>query len=232
MELRAFARTLGPSPLLVTPHPDDESYAFGGLLRALSGEGLRPRVACATARAGTSRHGELLGALKPLGLPAEALLCGGLPDGQLETCAALDPWLAALFKDLRPTALFTLGPDGVYGHRDHLALWRATLRARAALGDSPQPPRLFWPSFAHHPDLFAPLIAWLRRRQPGLLGPPEPTPPHRLLSLNLDAETQAAKRAAIAAHASQLPRGEVDLFLGQGVVQRLCLAEVFAEALP
>jgi len=177
------------------------------------------------------RHRELEHAMTALGLRPTSIICGGLPDGGLDRNDVQQRlrWLLATHADAA-TALCLLGPEGVYGHRDHTAVWRAVVGLCGA--DASTPRRLVWPVFPEGDRLFAPLRGYLSRVAPQLLDPATPTapPPHTVVSVPLPAHIQARKRAAIAAHKSQLPKGDLNLFLGRGVVDILSANETYAIA--
>ncbi len=142
------------------PHPDDESYAAGGLLAWCAAHGGEARLLCATrGEAGFDRHrrlapglelaavrsAELAAACAALGIGAP--LFADLPDGGLATVdrtAALDS-LAKQIEAFAPHVVVSLGRDGAYGHRDHLA-WTALVEAAVRAQD--RPPRLLHAAFA------------------------------------------------------------------------------------
>ena len=124
---------------LLIAHPDDESWAFAGLLQAASRLGWPLRILCLTSgEAGVDRRASAGGAssFERAALPhareqelRHALIAGGidadltfarLPDGALDAHAnkaqsVLDAWW-----DERTTVGATWGPAGGYGHRDHV----------------------------------------------------------------------------------------------------------------
>lgn len=200
----------------IFPHPDDESWAAGGLLARCAADGTEVTVATATrgeagprprgmsGPLGELRTGELTAACAALGVgPPPVFL--DLPDGgvaELEPARAVAPFVE-LVRRLAPQVVVTLGGDGGYGHRDHLAVTRLALRACADLEPLPRVLHCAFP-----PGLFAPVWRMLR---------PVVDPSVRLDDLG--AEWQDAplvvdvrpvrerKIAALAAHRSQLPPG-------------------------
>lgn len=142
------------------PHPDDETYAAGGLLAWCADHGIAVRLLCATrGEAGFDRHGrltpgpalaaarseELAAACAALGI--EAPRFADLPDGGLATVdrGAARAVLAAELAAFAPQVVVSLGRDGAYGHRDHLA-WTALVEA--AVRAEPRPLRLLHAAFA------------------------------------------------------------------------------------
>ena len=135
------------------PHPDDEIFA-AGLLAWCADAGADVHLLTATrGEAGVDRRGllpsgpelaawrsgELAGSCAALGIapPAFAELPdGGVGDADQAAAVAL---VAAHIARLRPALVVSLGPDGAYGHRDHLA-W--TTIVAAAVRATPDAPRL------------------------------------------------------------------------------------------
>ncbi len=194
------------------PHPDDESWAAGGLLALAADRGHDVRVLCATrGEAGGDpavRSAELAAACAVLGCAPPRFL--ELPDGGMAT-AAPDAFRAALDR-LAPDVVVSFGEDGAYGHHDHVACarWAAT-----HAGD-----RLLRCAFP--PGLFDPVRRALRRT--GLVDRTVPlgvAAPDHVVDL---ATVRERKRAAIAAHRSQ-HRGGV--FLRPGLVEALLDREAY-----
>lgn len=129
--------------LALLAHPDDESLGVGGILAAYSAEGIETHVLTATrGQAGRFRglkEGEgpehpgraALAAIRERELRAAAAVLGvrGLTlldyeDGRLDE---VDPTeairlVAAEIRRVRPHVAVTFGPDGGYGHADHIAI--------------------------------------------------------------------------------------------------------------
>lgn len=222
----------------VFAHPDDEALFAGGLLAAAARSGARVRLLCLTrGEGGWSRFGErgqalaarrgmeLRGACAALGIEPPDLLA--LPDGGLaridadEATARIAAWLAAS----APQVVVSFAQDGAYGHADHVACSRWVQSAVAAHGPDV---RLLAARFA--PDTFAAARRALARFvdattlpvDAAQLGSPRATGD---LRLPLDAELVERKRAAVAAHASQLPGGDPDRLLARGLLTSLCREE-------
>lgn len=133
-----------PEPLrlmAVFAHPDDESLGLGGTLARYAAEGVETYLVTATRgeggrfqghkdperhpgpeRLAVIREAELRAAAQVLGLRDVALL--GYPDGKLDQA---DPdeilgKIAAEMRRVRPQVVVTFGPDGAYGHPDHVAI--------------------------------------------------------------------------------------------------------------
>ncbi|MBN1220364.1 MAG: PIG-L family deacetylase [Anaerolineae bacterium] len=119
-------------------HPDDEAFGAGGTLAKYAGEGVDVHLITATlGEAGqvaspeitltqpisALREHELRCACQHYGIELHLL---GYVDGQ----TTIVPQDAAVYKivrllrELKPQVVITFGPDGVYGHYDHLAVHR------------------------------------------------------------------------------------------------------------
>lgn len=140
------------SLLCVAAHPDDEG-GCGGCLAKYAAEGARAYVVCATRGDGVDakikdpavatretlgqvRIEELRCACATLGINPPIIL--GYQDGEVEkvegeTAARA---VARIIRDVRPAVVMTHGPEGGYGHPDHIAVCRFTTRAVALAGDA------------------------------------------------------------------------------------------------
>ena len=124
--------------MCVLAHPDDESLGTGGTLAKYAGEGVETYVLTATRGergrflegierpapevVGATREAELHAAARELGVRETTLL--EFPDGGLD---AVDPArvqrvIVDHLHRIRPQVVVTFGPDGAYGHPDHVAI--------------------------------------------------------------------------------------------------------------
>ncbi len=140
-----------PRILGVFAHPDDESFCAGGTLAKYAEAGAEIMVVSATrgdagqirdARVATRRT---LGLVREreLGLACERLgiqhaVCLDYGDGTLKDVEpqALTRDVARIVREFKPDAVITFGPDGGYGHPDHIAIGTATTAACALAGDT------------------------------------------------------------------------------------------------
>lgn len=214
----------GERMLVVVAHPDDETFGCGSLIALAAAAGATVTVACATlGEAGSLapgcesagrtvaeiREAEMRAAAAMLGA-AEVRLLGwrdsgmdGEPgDGTL--CAApLDQVTASVraqIEEVRPTIVVTL--DASDGHRDHVHVRDATLRAvdaatwhvaRVYLHCLPQELMRSWADELRRSDPDAPYLAL------GELG----TPPDLITTVVDSAGLLDLRERAIRAHASQ-----------------------------
>ena len=232
--------------LAVIPHPDDESYTFAGLLALAADAGVAVDLLCATRGERGDNH--IAGSAEPLAVPLRTLrtlelyascaMLGArlptfldLPDGALDTIepAHLHDLLAPHIRDIRPHIVLSLGPDGAYGHTDHLALTAALTTAVGAIADPPRllhtlfPPDLFlpqWQRMTHGPNARA-----VDAAAPALGAAPESA------DLTIDVRpVRQRKLDAIAAHRSQLPDRTPHSLFPPGLVDALLDVERFVLA--
>ena len=121
------------SVVAVVPHPDDESYSAAGSLAAAADSGVRVCLVCATrgergnvdadrsSELARARTAELAKSCQTIGLGTPLWL--DLPDGAVDEHVADGiSRLVPLLASLAPGVIVTLGEDGAYGHRDHIAV--------------------------------------------------------------------------------------------------------------
>lgn len=199
-----------PSQTLVSvwAHPDDEAFGPAGLLAMMHDQGVRTVVVTAThgekgsvgspplathATLADVREQELKNACKIMGVARLELW--DYADGKLADAdvAEVRDRIVAILNEEKPDIVLTFGPDGIYGHPDHIAIHVATTQAFAqyiALTSDREPPRLYYVTLpegytvendagAEHPD---------------------PLPPTTVLDVSAYAQT---KREALHAHATQ-----------------------------
>jgi LmbE family N-acetylglucosaminyl deacetylase len=139
---------LGNRILVVTAHPDDESYmAAGSLLKNHQAGGSNYLICATLGERGSShlkksvseemlkqiRHKELIRVCKFLKI--DNLLTLGLPDGKLKNYnSLLVKQIVQKAKLLKPDVVISYGPDGISGHLDHIAAGRAAKAAARTLG--------------------------------------------------------------------------------------------------
>lgn len=141
--------------LAVLAHPDDESLGLGGSLARYAREGIGTYVLTATRGergrygdaaapppmdvVGRTREEELRSAARVLGVREVRLL--DYVDGDLDRAdpAEATARIAEHVRRIRPQVVVTFGPDGGYGHPDHIAISQFTTSAllRAADGADP-----------------------------------------------------------------------------------------------
>jgi LmbE family N-acetylglucosaminyl deacetylase len=131
--------------MCVLAHPDDESLGTGGTLAKYAAEGVQTYLVTATRGergrfgsggerpgndvVGQTREAELHAAAKELGVREVTIL--GYPDGGLDCVdsAIAQDAIASHLQRVRPHVVITFGPDGAYGHPDHIAICQLTTAA-------------------------------------------------------------------------------------------------------
>lgn len=144
-----------PRLMAVLAHPDDESLGVGGTLAKYASEGVEVSLVTATRGDGGRYRGfrpddprhpgqlalaniretELRAAASALGVREVSLL--GYRDQHLDSANAREA-IAAIVQHIRrvqPQVVVTFGPDGAYGHPDHVAISQFTTAAVVAAAD-------------------------------------------------------------------------------------------------
>ena len=140
--------------MAVLAHPDDESLGMGGTLAKYASEGVETFLLTATrgqsgryrghrddgqhpgpTALGQIREGELRAAASALGVREVSLL--DYRDQELDRA---DPHevvarIVSHVRRIRPDVVATFGPDGAYGHPDHIAISQFTTAALVAAAD-------------------------------------------------------------------------------------------------
>lgn len=137
--------------LAVLPHPDDETLGIGSTLARYSAEGVETYLVCATRGergwfgsegpnpglegVARIREAELRCAAENLGLHEVSFL--DYIDGDVDQA---DPQeiiarIVSHIRRIQPHVVVTFGPDGAYGHPDHIALSQFTNAAIVCAAD-------------------------------------------------------------------------------------------------
>jgi LmbE family N-acetylglucosaminyl deacetylase len=135
----------------VLAHPDDESLGTGGTLAKYAAQGVETYLVTATRGergrfgddgerpgpevVGATREAELRAAARELGVREVTVL--GYPDGALDAVdpAAAQAAIADHLRRVRPHVVITFGPEGAYGHPDHVAISQLTTAAVVRAAD-------------------------------------------------------------------------------------------------
>src|SRR5258708_4631497 len=149
--------------MCVMAHPDDESNGTGGTLARYGAEGIETYVITATRgergwfgaeennpgleALGNIREAELGKAIKVLGVREHHFL--DYIDGDLDQANALEAAkkIAGHLRRIKPHVVVTFGPDGAYGHPDHIAICQFTT---AALVEAASASSLYYHDLAPH----------------------------------------------------------------------------------
>jgi len=137
--------------MCVLAHPDDESLGTGGTLAKYAAEGAETYLVTATRGergrfggngerpgdvvVGETRETELRAAARELGVREVIVL--GFPDGGLDAVppAIAQEAIAEQLRRIKPQVVVTFGPDGAYGHPDHIAVSQLTTAAVVRAAD-------------------------------------------------------------------------------------------------
>jgi len=131
--------------MAVLAHPDDESLGFGGVLAKYAAEHIETSLVTATRgergwlgdereypgleALGQIREAELRAAAGFLGIRSVDFL--GYLDGELDRAhpAEVVAKIVGHLRRVKPDVVVTFGPDGSYGHPDHIAISQCTTAA-------------------------------------------------------------------------------------------------------
>ena len=143
---------LSPRTIMtILAHPDDETFAFSGTLAKYAAQGAQVICVCSTRGEGgdisdlSDATKETLGQVREAELRAAAAIIGAKEvifldyiDGTLHTVDfdELVGKAVRLIRQYRPDVLISFGPDGVYGHLDHITMSKAALAAWHAAADA------------------------------------------------------------------------------------------------
>jgi len=141
--------------LAVLAHPDDESLGFGGTLAKYAAANVEVHLITATrgergrfgalgkqgdpVEVGRVREAELRAAAATLGVHEVTLL--NYPDGavdQVEPAAAIGA-IVSHIRRIQPHVVLSFGPEGAYGHPDHIAISQFTTAATVCAADAGYP---------------------------------------------------------------------------------------------
>lgn len=168
--------------MCVLAHPDDESLGVGGTLAKYASEGIETHLITATRGergrfgdaqespglevVGKTREKELLAAASELGIHEVNFL--DYVDGALDTADPIEAVgrIVGHLRRVKPQVVITFGPEGAYGHPDHIAICQFTTAAVACAAD----PHFGAPSGSvrspqkNHRVLKLYYIAWAKRK--------------------------------------------------------------------
>ena len=134
----------GLSYAMVVAHPDDDAYGAAGavalhaddpgfrfiLIHATDGGSgdIRPGFPATRESLGRIRMQEDEDGWRAVGRSPERHEWLGFPDGELDQVplAQLTDAVGQILDEERPTVVSTFGPDGIFGHPDHIAIGAAT----------------------------------------------------------------------------------------------------------
>ena len=244
--------------LAIFAHPDDESLAMGGTLARYSHAGVEVSLVCATRGEWGSisdpalatrenlaqvREGELRAACQVLGISQLHFL--DCPDSDVNHTdwPEVEEKIVRHIRKLRPDVIVTFGPDGLYGHPDHIAVSTLVTAAFRSAGDAScytdqfeqglhphQASKLYYAQFPQ--NLAAELIASLsvEHDAPQLWGfdPDSFGVPEDLITTRIDVGDAVLKRLrALRCHRTQLEADNVFSVIDDHTARRILSTEYF-----
>lgn len=137
--------------MAILAHPDDESLGLGGTLAKYAAEGLETYLVCATrGERGRFGNAEVRPAPGEVGRVREAELRAAARELEIKEVHFLDyidkdldqadpdeviGRIVAHLRRVKPQVVVTFGPDGGYGHPDHIAISQFAAAATVAAAD-------------------------------------------------------------------------------------------------
>lgn len=149
--------------LAIYAHPDDEAFGAAGTFATFTDRGGRVTLVCATRgevgeisdpafampeTLGSVREVELRGAMVHVGV-TDIRFLGYRDSGMAGTAENQAPdnfinagdadvveVLVAIMREVEPDIVLSFGPDGVYGHPDHIKAYQTATEATARYGES------------------------------------------------------------------------------------------------
>jgi LmbE family N-acetylglucosaminyl deacetylase len=172
-----------PRVLGMFAHPDDEVFCLGGTIARCAEAGAVTAIASLTqGEAGQIRDAatatrRVLGAVRIKELEASAhalgvdhVRCMDLGDGRLaeQPLEGITAAVRTVIDQFRPDVVVTFGPDGAFGHSDHVTSCLATVEAIRTM---PERPRLLHARFPMRgPILVDVIVEWLTSHPQRFIG--------------------------------------------------------------
>lgn len=249
------------SLMAIFAHPDDESFGNGGTLARYTEQGVLTSLVCATRGEAGEISDPALANRDNLGQVREQelrLACSILGISDLRFLDYVDGTLASVneqeavgkiirtMRELKPQVVFTFGPEGVYGHPDHVAIGRWATSAFRSAGDpsiypeqlrdglqpwSPlklyyaAPPRERFQRMGEYATQFLPDTTWVDRDWTSF-GVPEA----RITTCIDVGRYVDTKLAAIAAHQTQVMPNHPYSFLPRDILEQFFREECYVLA--
>jgi LmbE family N-acetylglucosaminyl deacetylase len=239
--------------MAVFAHPDDEGQ-IAGTMAKYAARGVEVFLVCATRGELGSVNDSLLqvgGTIAKLRekelrcvcrvLGVERLRFLGFREGSFHTVDSnrvIDKLLEVI-QEFNPQIIITFGPEGVYGHRDHLAINRwvtsafYTTRQRCAFCGLKGPSKLYYTAYPRS------LFDGLRRQGlefkidiEGNMRRIEGVPDERITTIIDVAAFQSQKIQAFGCHRSQLRPGDFRWMIMQGELVGLLVTERLVRVFP
>jgi len=239
--------------MAIFAHPDDEGQ-IAGTMAKYSSMGSEVCLVCATrGEMGTVPSHSLLAGKTVAEIREEELHCasGALgvsclrfldyKEGSFHRAnpESIIEKLIGIIQELMPQVIITFGPDGVYGHRDHLAISRWTTAAfhKSRNVDlskrSRSPLKLYYTAYPH--SIFHALRLEgieFRIKIEDSVYHVEGVPDKNVTTVIDVSDFQAQKIEAFRCHRSQIHRGDFRWMIMEGEIPELLLTERLVRAFP
>ena len=207
--------------LCILAHPDDESLGTGGSIAKYAAEGVDVQLICATRgergryfeqdspgliKVGQKRTEELQAASSILGISKVHFL--DYLDGDLDAAPVNEvvSKIKSIILDFRPQIIVTFGPDGGYGHPDHIAISQYSLSAIVQAATNYKVLKLYylaWPK--NHWELYVQAFKKLQMTVDGELRESAPWPEWAITTRIDTNQHWETVWKAIQCHETQIP---------------------------
>lgn len=206
--------------MAVLAHPDDESLGFGGTLARYASEGVETYLVTATRgergrlgdrrgappdEVGRIRERELRDAARELGIREVSFL--DYLDGELDTADPVEATarIALHIRRIRPQVVMTFGPEGAYGHPDHIAISQLATGAVMRAAHTHRVSKLYYMAWRKaHWDAHEAALKKLAMNVDGVERRPMPWPEWAITTVVDTAEFWPVVWRAVSCHESQM----------------------------
>jgi LmbE family N-acetylglucosaminyl deacetylase len=239
--------------MAVFAHPDDEGQV-AGIMAKLSSGGAEVFLVCATrGEMGTVNDPSLLVGKSIAQLREEELRCAcavlgvkklrflnyredafraANPDGAIDK-------LMKTIRDLKPHVVITFGPEGVYGHPDHIAIGRLVTSAFHAARESGIAQGLYFPTKLYYTAYPKGVFDGLRSEGiefrleiDGAMHRVDGVPDEKITTVIDVGDFQSQKIAAFRCHRSQIRPGDLRWMIMTGRSRGLLVTERLVRVFP
>lgn len=234
-------------------HPDDEGQ-IAGIMAKYASQGTDVYLVCATrGELGTTTDLSLLGEKTLAQLRQEELRCAcrtlgvkvlrllGYQEGSFHT---VNPFgvigkIVDIFREFAPHVVITFGPEGVYGHRDHVAIGRLVTSAFHSSRERNLSRGLHVPQKLYYTAYPRSLFERLRSQgveftieMDGIIHRINGVPDEKITTVIDVADFQFQKGEAFRCHRSQARTGDFRWMITEGKLRDLLVTERLVRAFP
>jgi len=243
----------GRKLLAVFAHPDDEGQIVGTMVKYAS-QGVEVFLVCATrGEMGTSTDPSLLAGVTMAQLREDELRCAcevlgvkhlrflNYHEGSFHRAGPSEvvAKLRGIMREFTPQVVITFGPEGVYGHRDHVAVSRWTTSTFYAFRQECLSSRLQLPQKLYYTAYPRSLFDRLRSQGieftldiNGAIHKIEGVPDQKITTVIDVSDYESQKVAAFRCHRSQFRPGDLRSMIMQGTLMELLATERLVRVFP